>query len=177
MPTEGVRRSREYRAIAERYGEQRARRSGARLINHIDEGIALLAHLGAGEQPMRAFCIHPLLQSDADLAAADLAALSDDIVVMALAMEYRSVANAYSSSMGARTPADIRLSPLTAVNDMLRADKVQNDKDFLRFHDGVHAHSDRLHRYFQAWLRRLGVWERFEALCAVTAPPAGDAQG
>jgi len=91
----------------------------------------LLAHLGTGEQAMRAFCIHPLLQSDADLAAADLAALSDDIVVMALAMEYRSVANAYSSSMGARTPADIRLSPLTAVNDRLRADKVQNDKALL----------------------------------------------
>ncbi|MFT5683743.1 MAG: hypothetical protein ACI8RZ_004675 [Myxococcota bacterium] len=162
-----VRDSREYRAISAFYGDRCARRSGVRLIQHIDEGIALLAHLGADERAMRAFCIHPILQSDADLAAADLTALSDDVVVMALAMEYRSVANAYLSPMGERALGEIRLSPLAAVNDMLRADKVQNYKDFLRFHDGVHANSDGLNRYFRAWLTRLGILGELEALCGV----------
>ena len=169
MPTEAIHSSREYRAIAAHYGDRCARRSGVRLMNHIDEGLRLLAHLGAGEPAMRAFCIHPILQSDSDLAVADLAAVTDDVAVMALAMEYRSVANAYLSPMGDRDPADIRLSPLSAVNDMLRADKVQNYKDFLRFHDGIHDNSDGLHRYFQSWLTRLGIADRFEALCAAAA--------
>ena len=154
----------EYLRVEAFYGDRCAKRSGAALMNHIDEGIAVLRWLGAGESAERAFCIHPILQLNADLATADLSALTADPVVMALAMEYRSVANDYLSPMGDRAAADIRLSPLAAVNDMLRADKVQNYTDFLRYHDGTHPRSDALHRYFQAWLARLGIAEQCAAL-------------
>ena len=154
----------EYQVIAAHYGARCAQRSGVPYIHHIREGIAILRWLEADERAIRAFCLHPILQADDDLAAADLAALTSDVVVMAWAMEYRSVANAYLSPMGPRQPADIRLSPIAAVNDMLRADKVQNYKDFLRYHDGTHPRSDALHRYFRAWLTRLGMLDRFAAL-------------
>ena len=166
MPADWIHETREYRAIAEHYGDRCARRSGVRLLQHIDEGIALLRWLGADPLVQRAYCLHPILQPDPELAAAELSGLTPDPLVMALAMEYRSVANAYLSPMGARDPADIRLSPLEAVNDMLRADKVQNYKDFLRYHDKDHPRSAALRRYFQAWLARLGVDERFEGLVA-----------
>jgi len=91
---------------------------------------------------------------------------------MALAMEYRSVANAYLSPMGDREPAQIRLSPIEAVNDMLRADKIQNYRDFLRYHDGTHPRSAALHRYFRAWLTRLGIGDRFEEWAGRLMVPA-----
>lgn len=166
MLADWIRETREYRTIDEHYGDRCARRSGVRLMQHIDEGIALLQWLGADPQAIRAYCLHPILQPDPELATVDLAGLTTDPVVMALAMEYRSVANAYLSPMGARDADDIRLSPLEAVNDMLRADKIQNYKDFLRDHSETHPRSAALQRYFQAWLARLGVDERFEGLVA-----------
>ncbi len=54
----------------------------------------------------------------------------------------------------------IRLSPIKAVNDMLIADKVQNRKDFLRYHYGPHQHWRELDLYFQMWLFRLGISDR-----------------
>ena len=135
-------------------------------MQHIDEGIALLQWLGADPEAIRAYCLHPILQPDPELATVDLAGLTTDPVVMALAMEYRSVANAYLSPMGARDPDDIRLSPLGAVNDMLRADKVQNYKVFLRYHAETHPRSAALQRYFQAWLARLGIGAQFDFLVA-----------
>ncbi|MBZ4394074.1 hypothetical protein [Myxococcus sp. AS-1-15] len=84
--------------------------------------------------------------------------VSDDPRVLALALDYRETANAALSPrpdlMG---PEDIALSTEPEVNDMLRADKVQNYKDFLRHHRGVHPRSVELERYFQAWLARLDV--------------------
>ena len=156
---------REYRAIAAHYGGRRAARSGAQLMNHIDEGLALLRWLGAGEAAERAYCLHPLVQGDAELADADLDALTESPRVLALALEYRSVANGYLSPMGSRAPGDIRLSPLSEVNDMLRADKIQNFADFLRFHARTHPRAAELDAYFRAWLQRLEIPQsRFEQL-------------
>jgi GNAT superfamily N-acetyltransferase len=151
----------EYRAIAAHYGARTARRSGVPLVHHIDEGLAILAGRGAGDRAMRAFCLHPLVQADDALAAAypRLAELTADPQVLALALEYRHIANATLSHRPIAGPGDIPLSPLAEVNEMLVADKIQNRKDFLRHHRASHPRADALDRYFRLWLERLGVSE------------------
>jgi hypothetical protein len=145
----------EYELIAAHYGDRCARRSGVRLMVHIDDGLALLA--GSTDDARRAFCLHPLLQADADLVAnLDRVAAATTPRVMALAMEYRAVANAALSTRTYRGPEDIALSPLPEVNAMLRADKIQNYRDFLAHHAGTHPRAAELKRYFELWLARLG---------------------
>jgi len=102
----------EYVAIEDHYGDTRARRSGAPYMQHIDEGLRLLAN----------------------------AFLSPN-----------------ESHPGYDDPGRIVRSPLPEVNTMLVADKLQNYKDFLRYHRAGHPRADRLERYFQAWLTALGV--------------------
>lgn len=157
--------SAEYRAIAQHYGQQTARRSGVPLIRHIDEGLLVLEAIGAERLESRAYCLHPLVQGDDDLRANFGALASFDADVVALAMEYRWIANGYLSPHPSRPPSEITLSPLAAVNRMLVADKVQNYKDFLRYHRDSHPRADRLDEYFRQWLQRLEITpERFEEL-------------
>src|SRR6056297_70955 len=133
-----IRSTAAYRLISEFYGDRRAQRSGVMLMNHINEGIAVLDDICATEDAMQAFCIHPMLQADEDLAQ-NLSYVSRHVptYVVALALEYRSVANEYlSPKVG--TVDEIRLSPLKEVNDMLIADKVQNSKDFYTYHSDTH---------------------------------------
>lgn len=168
----------EYDLCQEFYGDQKSNRSQVFLMNHIDEGLAVMNFQGASTPAMRAFCLHPLLQSDVDLAAnfgrvaKALATVPDGGHTLALAMEYRSVANAYlaHSDMPA---TGIRLSPLAEVNDMLIGDKVQNRKDFeLYFRSQTdfcggsrnripHTNYARLNEYFQQWCDALGVAEKY----------------
>lgn len=161
----------EYRRIAVHYGTRTTRRSGVPLMRHIDQGLAILRAIEASETAMRAFCLHPLLQSDADLAAnyeriGDLAA---DPWVVVLAIEYRGVANAALASRPLARADEIALSPLVEVNQMLVADKVQNRSDFLQHHAATHPRSAELARYFELWLERLGVDDaRYRALAAIT---------
>lgn len=148
---------REYNLIAEYYGEAKAKRSGVKYINHIDEGLAVLTWIGASEEAMRAYCLHPIFQGDSDLAY-NHSKYKIDSNIMMLVMEYRSVANAFlSTSKPIRIEDEIRLSPLKDVNDMLIADKVQNFKDFEIYHKGVHKRSYELNKYFIDWLIRLGI--------------------
>ncbi len=128
---------------------------------HIDDGIALLEALRASERAMRAYCLHPLVQGDDELRAAwpELGEVSRDPRVLALAFEYRSVANAYLSTRAIESPSEIALSPLPEVNDMLRADKLQNHFDFERFHATTHPRADALRRYFHNWFARLELDE------------------
>jgi GNAT superfamily N-acetyltransferase len=157
----------EYRAVSAFYGSRRAVRSGVPYMHHIDEGLAVLERIGATERAARAFCLHPLVQRDEDLAAswAGLDAATDDPRVLALALEYRAVANATLSHRAIGSVDEIALSPLAEVTQMLVADKVQNRKDFLLHHHGTHPRSEALARYFTLWLERLGISEaRFAEL-------------
>ena len=147
--------------------ERRAQRSGVPLIRHIAEGLAILRRLGAGDLAERAFCLHPLVQGDEDLEAHWQQLAPFDGRVVALALEYRARANAYLSQHPPRAPSEIELSPLRAVNAMLIADKVQNRKDFRRYHRD-HPRAARLEAYFGAWLSALGVSEeRYAELARV----------
>jgi hypothetical protein len=169
--------TREYRAVSSFYGERLTRRTLVPLMNHIDEGIALLATMDARDIAMRAFCLHPLVQDDAGLvnAYARLTELTDSVQVIALAMEYRRVANACTHRRVVETAEEIELSPLVDVNMMLAADKIQNRKDFVLLHRGTHPRTTELDRYFQLWLQRLRVSDdefadHFVALQAVPTP-------
>jgi len=158
----------EYRLIIDHYYDRRARRSQVPLINHINEGLIVLNHIGGTEDAMRAFCIHPLLQADIDLAYHHpIVNYSCSSTVVMLAMEYRSVANEYLSDK-VFSGNDIRLSPLQEVNKMLIADKVQNRKDFITYHRGTHPKSNILDIYFNEWLDALGVTEEmYQAYCRI----------
>lgn len=162
----------EYRAIEAHYRGRTAARSGEPLIRHIDQGLRILRAIAATDRAMRAYCIHPLVQADADLLASypRLDELTDDPRVLALAIEYRHIANATLSTRAIATASEIPLSPLSEVNDMLVADKVQNRADFILHHRGTHPRSAELDRYFQLWLERLGIDEaRYEELARASA--------
>jgi len=152
----------EYQAIQRMYGERRSQRFGLPLMNHINEGLRILDHIGASAIEMRAWCLHPLVQDDLDLrnTLADPTRVAGaDPMALVLAMEYRRVANASLSRQGIELPDQIVLSSLASVNTMLIADKVQNRKDFL-LHAGQHFSQERmdeLRRYFQCWIERLGL--------------------
>lgn len=145
----------EYRLISEFYGTRRARRSNVLLMNHIDEGLKILDRLGASEQTKRAYCLHPIVQSDQDLLNNRhlLSNISSDVIM--LVMEYRSIANQYLSHRVIKNIDEIILSPLHEVNQMLLADKQQNYKDFVLYHKGKHPRSQELELYFNNWLDRL----------------------
>lgn len=162
-----IKRSVEYKLIERFYGEKVAKRSQVPLINHINEGLIVLSAIKATETTKRAFCIHPLLQADADLQENYYISSFVDHHALLLAMEYRSVANEFlSDKMDLNPVPAIRLSPLLEVNEMLIADKVQNYKDFVTYHYGTHPRSDALNQYFHRWLEKLEIsYDEYERLC------------
>ena len=158
----------EYKLISAHYGNRVARRSQVPLMNHIDEGLVVLDRISATDQAKRAFCLHPIVQTDEDLKANyPMVASTCDAWVVMLAIEYRSVANEFlSDKIPAHKWDTIRLSPLFEVNEMLVADKVQNYKDFITYHRDTHARSKELSEYFLLWLATLDIpAETYNSLC------------
>lgn len=147
----------EFELVSSFYGDRKAHRSQVSLINHILEGLDILSGINASELAKRAYCIHPLIQSDKDFVNnLELIAPIDGRVV-ALAVEYRRVANAYLSRRVIASIEEIELSPLKDVNDMLIADKIQNRKDFNLYHKDSHPRSKELDKYFENWFKRLNI--------------------
>lgn len=157
----------EYRAIASHYGNGAAERSQLPYMNHIDEGLAVLRELGTPDSARRAFCLHPLIQADSDLAAnwARFDALGIASSSWLLAGEYRRIANLTLSHREIGSAAEIDLGPLREVHDMLRADKLQNQKDFLATHATTHRRREDLRRYFRLWLERLEIGTALRDRC------------
>lgn len=148
----------EYQMINKYYGTRSPKRAPVFLMNHIDEGLLILKGLNATPNAMRAFCLHPLLQDDDELTCHLQEVVANaDPGALVLAMEYRSVANAYLSQRTINSIEEIALSPLYHVNLMLKADKIQNRKDFTLYHKATHRRSAELEQYFQNWLERLNV--------------------
>lgn len=151
-----VKNTDEYQAISTLYGERRAKRSKVLYMNHINEGLLVLSAIGANLETKRAWCLHPIFQNDDDLAANWLR-YEFDYRVTVLAMEYRNVANQYLAN--SENPAYV-LSVLPQVNQMLKADKIQNYKDLVTY--GVdHPNFMGLVAYFHTWFGMLGIDERF----------------
>lgn len=153
----------EYDVIAAHYGNDKAKRSGVPFMNHIDEGLAILNWIKAPEEAKKAYCLHPIYQSDKDLYESYghrfMIGHRISPQVLILTMEYRNIANAYLSPREIKSIEEIKLSPLKEVNDMLIADKIQNRKDFELYHEGNHPRSKELAQYFKNWLERLGISE------------------
>jgi len=145
--------------LIEKFYTDKIASSGAPYINHIDEGLVILKSLNCRNTVLDAFCIHPLFQEDQHLKLnynlAEISLLNQQVIIFA--MEYRSVANEYLSNKPILNISDIRLSPIKEVNQLLIADKVQNKKNFMKYHSQTHTRSNDLLRYFNNWLKRLGV--------------------
>lgn len=170
-----------YKVISEFYGAGKAKRSGVDFMNHIDEGfvIAQILKFRRPNTVMRAYCLHPIFQTDKDLVNflqkdkttfyhTKLECQMDDIIY---AMEYRSVANEYLSTRKINSIEEIRLSPLQIVNDMLIIDKIQNRKDFDLYHKDTHPRSAELTEYFDNWFKRLGITSEMYNKCLVELTP------
>lgn len=148
-----------YQAVKSFYGSKTAKRSKVPLINHIDEGLKIMAHRNVSHLAQAAYCLHPLVQSDdalsafvansGDSPAWGLQASGASMRALALALEYRRVANSYLSKNG---PGDLVTTPIRDVWEMLLADKVQNRKDFMMHHQGTHPRSTILAAYFDTWV-------------------------
>ena len=157
----------EYIAIKEFYGDRTAERSGVLLMNHIDEGIAMLKIMGASELAIKAFCLHPLVQGDEEFAC-NWSALRETPGItlrsLELAVAYREAANSYlcRPETDQYTVEGLRVQVGWLNQDlvhMLFADKLQNEKDFEQFHLGTHARSAELANYFCIWLDYLEEME------------------
>lgn len=149
--------SKAYEKIRDYYGVKVAERSQVPLINHINEGLTVLKMLSASTWTKDAFCLHPIVQNDADLRRNFVSLMSTewDPRTIMYVMEYRNVAN--RGLLG----GTITTSPIEPVNAMLIADKCQNRKDFRLYHKNSHPKSTQLEAYFTAWLKELGVTEGF----------------
>jgi murein DD-endopeptidase MepM/ murein hydrolase activator NlpD len=139
-----------YNLIKGYYGDNRAKRSGVFLINHINEGIEILRNINADQVTIDAYCLHPILQSDNDFNnnyTMDFSGISTESLL--LAMEYRRVANSYLSK---DNMSDFVGFTNNKIKQMLYADKKQNEKDFSLYHEGKHERSKELREYFNNWL-------------------------
>jgi len=152
--------------ITRHYGDNVAEHSKAPLINHINEGLVILKWLNATDEAKSAYCIHPLFQSDDDLVQVvrNETCKSHSPYILLLAMEYRNKANAWLSNVEMNDEFVPPTLPIYDVKIMLIADKIQNYKDFMKYHYGIHPRSDELDKYFHAWIEYLGA-DRYLNFC------------
>jgi len=148
--------------IEEYYGTQRASRSGVPLINHIYEGVEWLDYICADVSAIEAFYLHPMIQHESDLQQnwSRIASSSFSPRTIMFLMEYRNIANLGLRPFNLPDPFYPQTSPIPAVNDMLRADKIQNRKDFDLYNKGILEASDDLTRYFAGWFTVLGIGDK-----------------
>ena len=154
----------EYALVKSYYGDQRAKRSGVLKMNHINEGIDMLKAMGASELAIKAYCLHPLAQGGDFAWEMVLTTPGLNSQARTLAMHYAFMADSYlcRPATDRYTVDDLHkvIGPLSQdLIHMLVADKIQNEKDFERYHKGKHPHSEQLARYFCIWLDYLELCE------------------
>lgn len=146
-----------YQIISKFYNSEMTQRSKIPLIRHINEGLRILTALQASKTTHQAFCLHPIIEGEHDLARV----LDDPTAVCRVSLGYAQDFAAAAShfrvddySAGLRP--DVAGLP-TSVLQMLIADKVQNRKDFTLYHRHTHPRAADLEGYFVCWLNHLGV--------------------
>ena len=162
--------SKEYFYISKVYGDKKAKRSGLPLMNHIDEGLDILNILDSSDEAKRAFCIHPIFQSEnlIDYRNDYLGMINDeDFVIGGLARKYSVLANRFlckpQTDNWDKTEIVRQLIAANGgghiisadISNMLLADKTQNYKDFMLYHYGIHERSNELFNYFYLWIHVL----------------------
>ena len=169
----------EYAMISRIYGDRKSKRGKQFLMNHIDEGAALIAYLSkATTTPndilMKAWALHPVLQDNEPYMQnmAECERTCDPRAVE-LAIRYRQAANMYLSGIY-RGPNDLLPEFGEDVGILLIADKVQNYKDMQMF-NRHHPKYQILSGYFENWLNVLSIsQEEFlhltQMLVDITAP-------
>jgi hypothetical protein len=171
---EMIKSSIEYGLIKNYYGDKKAQRSGVLLINHIHEGLQILEWEKASINAMKAYCLHPVFQSDEALYENYSLPVLEGILpnIILLVMEYRNIANQYLSKRIIQDIKEIQLSLLAEVNQMLVADKIQNRKDFEMYHKESHPRTIELNQYFKNWLLRLDISEeKYQKYCSLLTNP------
>lgn len=138
--------------IKSQYGEGVAARSGVPLMNHIIEGIAILDKIGANQEVKAAFALHPIAQINMPVDVPN--ELAQPYALAKLYSVYANYALCSPSVMQrgvVTTLLDLPEMP-KEVAQMLYADKMQNQKDFIMYHQGKHVNSDKLTEYFDTWV-------------------------
>lgn len=151
-----------YRMICQHYGDKTAARSGVKLMDHINQGLVwMLSTEKVNGMQLDAWCIHPIVQSDAAFLESGLITSTEvGSWTWTLALEYRRAANAYLCKplTDSWTDADAKSQIGEIYHDirmLLLADKLQNQADFIKHHKGTHPRSKQLTKYFERWLRIL----------------------
>jgi len=150
-----LRHSKAYKLIQNEYKNSVTKRSKVPLIYHIDEGGAILEKINSSNVVKDAYYLHPLLQDD-EMFNKNKSKSFDgvDYEALILSVEYRRVANSYLSTMDIN---DFVGFSCNEVKQMLIADKIQNYKDFMKYHFGKHKRSNELHQYFSNWFDLLDI--------------------
>lgn len=147
-----------YKIIQNFYQDQRAKRSGIPYIYHIEEGLSIMKlFYNTCQNVMDAYALHPIFQENKNLQnnfnGSFLYNLTPQVII--LAMEYRKTANSYLSYMSLNNYVS---SPLKEIKLMLKADKIQNYKDFKKYLYKINdKKSEQLNDYFMNWFTILGV--------------------
>jgi len=153
----------EYKLISDFYGSKCAERSKVPLMNHIHEGADLLTKWGVNELPIRAYFIHPIVQSGTILSSNSVTRTA----ILSMATEYSRIANKYLcrpetdelTNMQDETELQFYLGYMSKdCAWMLLADKVQNQADFRKYHWFSHDRAIQLEKYFNLWIKTLRTY-------------------
>ena len=132
--------------------------------------VLILDALKANQLAKAAYCVHPIVQGALEMNSSGKS-LKEwqhkiDAEVMYIAGRYSLLANSYlcRPETDHYTISDVQslislYGGMPEVLDMLRADKIQNAKDFNQYHKGTHPRSAELANYFDIWQKALGITE------------------
>jgi len=159
------------------YGDKHARRSGLPLIKHIKDGVRILRAINASEDAILAFIVHPIFQRDEEFHIyLDNPSIADccSKKTIALAIEYRNVANRFlSNRLTSITEEELdcvkaQCEATPDIKSMLIADKIQNYSDMRSYNRGLPNYII-LEDYFLTWFELLEIDDpRREELCGLT---------